>query len=93
MLIHQVLSGREPWSEVNNVHAVILKLSQGGSPGRPSSRAIEDRHWAVIKACWRPAVARFSATEVVGEIEKISNVLKELVQVCSGGTLAAQCVH
>jgi len=48
----QVLSGKQPWSEVREDVAVVLCLAKGHKPGRPESRTLNDSHWDLIQACW-----------------------------------------
>ncbi|KIJ06541.1 hypothetical protein PAXINDRAFT_91847, partial [Paxillus involutus ATCC 200175] len=88
-----VLSGKMPWSEVENDALVILNLSQGKNPGRPSSRGIEEQHWEFIQECWRPTTNRLSTTEVVEQIERMIKVLKHTTRVCSPGFLVAEYMH
>jgi hypothetical protein len=57
----QVLSGKQPWSEVRQDTAVVLRLAKGHKPGRPESRTLDDSYWNLIQHCWsrmeeRPAV-------------------------------------
>ncbi|KAF8553430.1 kinase-like protein [Imleria badia] len=42
LIILQVLSGRQPWSEVREDAAVVLHLAKGRKPGRPACRAMDD---------------------------------------------------
>ncbi|KAF8119557.1 kinase-like domain-containing protein [Boletus edulis] len=54
-LIHlQVLSGKQPWSEIDQDASVVLCLARGGKPGRPKSRPMDDEHWELINTCWSP---------------------------------------
>ncbi|KAF8119230.1 kinase-like domain-containing protein [Boletus edulis] len=46
-----VLSGKQPWSEIGEEVVVILRLLKGEIPGRPESRPIDDQHWELIKRC------------------------------------------
>ncbi|KAF8556140.1 kinase-like protein, partial [Imleria badia] len=48
----QVSSGKQPWSEVREDAAVVLRLAKGHRPSRPESRAIDDLHWNLIQDCW-----------------------------------------
>lgn len=46
-----MLSGEQPWSELGEDVAVILRLSKGDTPGRPNSRLIDEQHWKLIEHC------------------------------------------
>ncbi|KAH7882658.1 kinase-like domain-containing protein [Phlebopus sp. FC_14] len=67
----QVLSGNIPWSEIKADMTVVLRLANGENPQRPMSRRIDDEHWAVIQKCWLPVGDRFSAEQVLGELDSI----------------------
>ena len=54
----QVLSGKQPWSEVREDAAIVLHLAKGHKPGRPQSRKIDDSHWTLIQNCWSPMEER-----------------------------------
>ncbi|KAI9569776.1 kinase-like domain-containing protein [Boletus coccyginus] len=45
----QVLSGKQPWSEVQEDAAVVLRIAKGYKPGRPASRPVDDLHWTLIE--------------------------------------------
>lgn len=66
----QVLSGKHPWSEIRNDAAVMLRLSKGIKPERPSSRLIEDKHWELIERCWSSVDDRPCATDVVSSLQQ-----------------------
>ncbi|KAH7882654.1 kinase-like domain-containing protein, partial [Phlebopus sp. FC_14] len=51
-LMLQVLSGKEPWSEIENIIHIVILLANGDNPRRPASRAIADEHWEFIQKCW-----------------------------------------
>ena len=61
----QVLSGKQPWSEVQRDSNVVVYISQGRRPSRPESRAIDDRHWDFIQQCWLSIQERPSAKEII----------------------------
>ncbi|KIJ08472.1 hypothetical protein PAXINDRAFT_18396 [Paxillus involutus ATCC 200175] len=63
---------------------LIRKTTVGESPGRPSSRAIEDGHWAFIQECWQPAATRLSAKEVVGGTKRMNNILMIIAKSVGG---------
>ncbi|KAG8218109.1 kinase-like domain-containing protein [Butyriboletus roseoflavus] len=71
-LIHpQVLSGKQPWSEIHNDTSVVICLAQGRKPERPKSRVIDDRHWELIKVCWSSVPEDRPTSEgVVSTIQK-----------------------
>lgn len=69
-VLWQVLSGQQPWAEIQEDVAVIVQLYQGRTPGRPSLRPIEDLHWKFIEQCWSPAGSRPSADDVVISIQR-----------------------
>ena len=60
----QVLSGKQPWSEVREDTAVVLRLAKGHKPGRPECRTLNDSHWNLIQHCWSPMEER-PAVEVL----------------------------
>ncbi|KAH0828970.1 kinase-like domain-containing protein [Lanmaoa asiatica] len=64
LMVLQVLSGKQPWSEVRQDAAVILCLAKGHLPGRPESRAMDDSHWNLIQDCLSSIEER-PATEVI----------------------------
>ncbi|KAF8547287.1 kinase-like protein [Imleria badia] len=51
-VVLQVLSGKQPWSEVQEDCAVVLRLAKGHKPGRPATRMMDDFHWSLIQDCW-----------------------------------------
>ncbi|KAF8552778.1 kinase-like protein [Imleria badia] len=62
LTVLQVLSGKQPWSEVREDAAVVLRLAKGHKPDRPVSRLMDDVYWNWIQSCWstieeRPATA------------------------------------
>ena len=48
----QVLSGKQPWSEVRRDSTVMLHLAKREKPGQPESRTLNDLHWNLIQDCW-----------------------------------------
>ncbi|KAG9312360.1 kinase-like domain-containing protein [Chiua virens] len=69
----QVLSGKQPWSEVREDAAVVLRLFEGRTPGRPESRPIADLHWDLIQSCWLPIQRR---PDTIGIIDAIRSFLR-----------------
>jgi len=62
----QALSGRLPWSEIKNVHLIIIKLYEECLPQRPESLHILDAHWDFIMLCMNLVVeSRPDASEVM----------------------------
>ena len=47
----QVLSNEFPWPEFRWA-GIVRSLYQGQKPPRPSSRPINDLHWAFLETCW-----------------------------------------
>ncbi|KAG9312311.1 kinase-like domain-containing protein [Chiua virens] len=66
----QVLSGKQPWSEVIEDVAIVLCLAKGHRPGRPQSRIIEEPHWNLIQVCWLSIMERPSAKVIVSDIQR-----------------------
>ncbi|KAI9568799.1 kinase-like domain-containing protein [Boletus coccyginus] len=65
----QVLSGKQPWSEVREEAAVVLRIARGYKPGRPASRPVDDLHWELIERCWLPIEERPAAETIVTFIQ------------------------
>ena len=66
----QVLSGKQPWSEVREDTAVVLRLAKGQKPGRPESRTLNDSHWSLIQHCWSPMEERPAAEAIIPTIQQ-----------------------
>ena len=66
----QVLSGKQPWSEVRQDAAVVLRLAKGQKPGRPESRVMDDSHWNLIQDCWSPMEERPTAEVIIPTIQQ-----------------------
>ncbi|KAF8549324.1 kinase-like protein [Imleria badia] len=49
LIILQVLSGKQPWSEVREDAAVIFRLAKGQKPRRPVCRSMDNVHWNWIQ--------------------------------------------
>ena len=73
----QVLSGKQPWSEIREDVAVVLSLAKGHKPGRPKSRTLNDSHWNLIQDCWSPTEERPQAAA-----EVIITTIKQLLSAC-----------
>jgi len=72
----QVLSGKQPGSEVGEDSAIVLRLAKGHTPGRPESRMLNDLHWSLIQDCW-------SAIEERPAAEVIISTIKQFLSHCS----------
>ena len=66
----QVLSGKQPWSEVREDSAIVLRLAKGHTPGRPESRTLNDLHWNLIQDCWSEIEERPAAEVIISTIEQ-----------------------
>lgn len=66
----QVLSGKQPWSEVKRDVAVMLCLVKRLKPGRPLSRVMDDSHWNFILNCWSPIEERPAAQTIILSIRQ-----------------------
>jgi len=66
----QILSGKQPWSEVREDSAVVLRLARGRKPSRPESRIIDDSHWNLIQDCWSAMEARPAAEAIIPTIQQ-----------------------
>ena len=66
----QVLSGKQPWSEVREDSAVVLRLAKGHKPGRPESPTLNDSHWNLIQHCWSPMDERPAAEVIIPTIQQ-----------------------
>ena len=66
----QVLSGKQPWSEVREDTAVVLRLAKGHKPGRPESRRMDDSHWNLLQDCWSPMEERPAAEMIIPIIKQ-----------------------
>lgn len=69
----KVLSGQQPWSEVQDDATVILHLSQGYKPSCPTSQHMNDHHWEFIQKCWSPVNDRISSEMVIHFIQGFLN--------------------
>ena len=73
LIFSQVLSGKQPWSEVREDVAVVRHLVQGHKPGRPVSRVIDDSHWNLIQDCWSSVDERPAAAVIISTIQRFLN--------------------
>ena len=72
LILLQVLSGKQPWSEIREDVAVIRRLMMGHKPGRPDSRIIDNSHWDLIRNCWSSLNDRPAIEEIVTTIKHFS---------------------
>lgn len=70
LMFLQVLSGKQPWSEVREDAAVVLRMAQGHKPGRPESRHVDDIHWDLIEHCWSSLQERPAASAIITSIQR-----------------------
>ena len=68
LILLQVLSGKQPWSEVQVDAAVILHLVKGNKPGRPES-LMDDLHWNLIQNCWSSMKERPVTEEIISTVK------------------------
>ena len=78
----QVLSGKQPWSEVREDAAVILCLMRGHKPGRPESRTLNDLHWNIIQHCWSPTEERPAAEAIIPTIQQFISSCPQSLPLC-----------
>ncbi|KAI9573298.1 kinase-like domain-containing protein [Boletus coccyginus] len=72
----QVLSGKRPWSEVQQDIHIILLMVQGQKPRWPESPAIADEHRDLIQQCWSSVEDRPSADSIITSIEIFLSTLR-----------------
>ncbi|KAF8550939.1 kinase-like protein, partial [Imleria badia] len=65
LIFLQVLSGKQPWSEVKTDARVIIHLQRGHKPSRPESRPVDDQHWDFIQQCWSSMEERPAAEDIL----------------------------
>ena len=69
----QILSGKQPWSDVREDAAVVLRLAKGHKPGRPESRTLNDSHWDLIQDCWLAMEERPTTELIISTIQQFLN--------------------
>ncbi|KAF8141851.1 kinase-like domain-containing protein [Boletus edulis] len=69
----QVLSGKRPWSELQEEAAIVLRVAKGHKPGRPKSRMMDDSHWHLIQECWSSMEERPTAEVIKSAIQQFLN--------------------
>ncbi|KAI6003789.1 kinase-like domain-containing protein [Pisolithus albus] len=70
MTVLELLSHREPWSQVRFPFHVVSKVSNGERPPRPSdnetvSRGLDDHLWELLQGCWEEFESRPTMSEVL----------------------------
>ncbi|KAF8141174.1 kinase-like domain-containing protein [Boletus edulis] len=70
LIFLQVLSGKQPWSEVREDAAVVLRLARGYKPARPESRPVDNMHWELIEKCWSSIQERPDAEAITASIRR-----------------------
>ena len=78
----QVLSGKQPWSEIREDVAVVLSLAKGHKPGRPKSRTLNDSHWNLIQDCWSPTEERPAAEVIITTIKQFLSSCPQSLPLC-----------
>ena len=78
----QVLSGKQPWSEVRHESAVVLRLAKGHKPGRPKSGTLTDSYWNLIQDCWSPMEERPAADLIIRIIEQFLSYCPQSPPLC-----------
>ena len=84
----QVLSGKQPWSEIREDAAVVLCLAKGHKPGRPDCRTLNDSHWNLLQRCWSRMEERPAAEGIISSIQQFLSwqypPLRDLLRSWSG---------
>ncbi|KAI9567234.1 kinase-like domain-containing protein, partial [Boletus coccyginus] len=78
----QVLSGKQPWSEVRGDSAIVLRLAKGYKPARPESRTLNDSHWELIQDCWSEIEQRPAMEAIISTIEQLLNHCPQFPLLC-----------
>jgi serine/threonine protein kinase len=78
----QALSGKQPWSEVQEDLAVVLRLAKGRQPGRPESRTLNDSHWHLIQRCWSRMEERPVAEAIIPTIQQFLSHCPQCPPLC-----------
>ena len=78
----QVLSGKQPWSEVREDMAVVFRLTKGYKPGRPESGTLRDSDWNLIQQCWSPMEERPAAEVIIPAIQQFLSYYPQPPPLC-----------
>ncbi|KAG2151038.1 kinase-like protein [Suillus bovinus] len=70
MTILEIMTHQVPWHEIRRTTQVIIKLSKGEIPPRPSDpaaseRGLDDHLWELVKSCWLAPEKRPSARGIL----------------------------
>ncbi|KAG2118945.1 kinase-like domain-containing protein [Suillus discolor] len=70
MTILEVMTHQVPWYNIRHTTHVIIKLSRGEMPPRPSDpaateRGLDDRLWELVKGCWSAPERRPSTRDIL----------------------------
>ncbi|KAG2348679.1 kinase-like protein [Suillus weaverae] len=70
MTILEIMTHEVPWHNIRHTTHVIIKLSRGEMPPRPtdpaaSARGLDDRLWELVKACWSAPEMRPSTRDIL----------------------------
>ena len=82
LIFLQVLTGKQPWSEVREDSAVVLRLAKGHKPCRPESRTLNDSHWNLIQRCWSPMEERPTTEAIIPTIQQFFSHCPESPPLC-----------
>lgn len=72
-IMFQVMSGQQPYADVQNNHQVPVLILKGKKPARPSNPHIADPFWDFIEKCWGDAGRRPSAVEVLSFLDQVTS--------------------
>lgn len=73
-IMFQVMSGQQPYADVQNNHQVTILIFKGKKPARPSSPHIADPLWDFIEKCWSDTGRRPSAVEVLSFLDRVTSL-------------------
>ncbi|KAF8131853.1 kinase-like domain-containing protein [Boletus edulis] len=82
LIFLQVLSGKQPWSEIREDVAVVLRLAKGHQPGRPQSRVMDDSYWDLIQDCWSSKEERPDVEIIIPTIQRFLSCLPRPQPLC-----------
>ncbi|KAI9573318.1 kinase-like domain-containing protein [Boletus coccyginus] len=82
LISFQVLSGKQPWSEVRGESAIVLRLAKGHKPDRPKSPMLNNSHWNLIQRCWSPIEQRPAAEVIIPTIEQFLSHCPQFPPLC-----------
>lgn len=82
LISSQTLSGKQPWSEIREDAAVVLRLAKGHNPSRPASRPMDDLHWDLIEHCWSSVEERPTSEAIISSIEQFLSYNRPFLPLC-----------